>query len=195
MATETYELRAIGICGQQYGECVQHFTSDNVTANDTFVSGTSLINSWIASCLNAWLNMLPQDYSLMRLVARRVITKPSAEPHVQFQLGDHPGQVPSDAGGLQLCPVLFLIPPIGIKSGGKIFLPGAAQTDIVSNQYGAGLKAAMLAYGALIVANFGVSGVHWQSAILSSKLHTASLTAAYRISPRFGFQKRRRIPI
>lgn len=195
MATETYELRVQGVVKQERNECVMHFQSDNVTANDTLVNGQSLIDSWTTNVMAAFLACLPSSYYLDRLAARRV-TKPSAVAHLQYELEQNVGTSSSNtASSDQICPSIFLIPPMGTKSGGKIFMPVAGNLDFVDNQVQAGYITAIATFMGLQVVNFGVSGVHWQQVVYSRKLAIASHVLAWNVSPRIGFQNRRRAPI
>lgn len=195
MATETYELRVEGMVNTEYNECVLHFQSDNVTANDTEINSESLVQSWITSIKALWLAMMPANYWLDRLAARRVLLAPSYVAHRQFQPFTEIGTRATTAITNNLCPSVFLIPPMGVKSGGKVFLPGIGQADVINNQYVAGYLTAFEACFDAMIANFGVSGVHWQMAIVSRKLVQAHLVKDYQISSRLGFQGKRRSPV
>lgn len=195
MATETYELRAEGLLQTEYNECVMHFTSDNVTADDTEVNATSLLNSWKTSLQTLWLNMFPADYQLTRITTRRAFPKPSFVAHLQYEFNANAG---NDIGGSisqNLCPSVFLIPPAGVKSGGKVFLPCIGATRVSSNLYTAAYITIIDAYFNAAIVNFGVSGVHWQMAIFSRKLTQAHNVMAFQLSSRLGFQGKRRKPL
>jgi hypothetical protein len=195
MATELYELSVQGNHNGQFIENVLHFQGDNLTINETFPSGRDLVASWTTNIKALWLACLPATYTLDRLAARRVIAKPSAVYHTQNQRGTNPGTFGSVAASYQLCPTVFLVPPSGIKSGGKIFMPAIDITAINGNIYTAPYIAAINAMMSAATNNFGVTAITWQQAIFSRKLISYSLVSAWTLSTRIGFQSRRRKPV
>lgn len=195
MATETYELIVQGVSVQERNECVLHFTSDNVTANDTLDNGESLIDSFHTNIMPLWLACMPVSYYVDRLAARRVITKPSAVAHRQYENNEQEGTLDSNAASDQLCPSVLLIPPTGTKSAGRCFMPSVGRNQIVDNLYIAGYQTVIDALFAAMTANFGVSGKHWQLAVYSRKFNSATLAQAWQLSSRLGFQKNRRAPV
>lgn len=195
MATETYELVVQGVVQQERSEVVMHFESDNVVANETFTNATSLVTSWRTNVIAAFLNCLPNAYILERLAARRAHPKPSAVAHWQYDYGAQQGAIGANVVGDQVCPSIFLVPPMGTKSGGRIFMPCVDITSVFNNQYAAGYVTLINSFMALQTANFGVSGVHWQQVVYSRKLNTSSHVLSWNLSSRIGFQKRRRSPV
>lgn len=195
MATETYQLSVQGVSAQERNEVVMHFQSDNVTANETYTNGKSLITSWMTNVAPNFLACLPSTYYIDRVAARRANPKPSAVPHEQFDQGSQSGGRGGSVVGNQTCPVIFLVPPMGTKSGGRIFMPCVDDASIISNAYQTAYIASIVSYMNLQIANFGVSGIHWQQVIYSRKHNTSVHVLAYNLSPRIGFQKRRRSPV
>lgn len=195
MATETYQLAISGLAGNEYVENILHFISSTADTNDTIGTGTSLINSWHTNIKNLWMATLPSSYSLERLAARRVIIKPSATPHKQYEFGTEFGSLGTDQTGDQVCPSVFLIPPMGTKSGGRVFMPAVGQAQIANSTFAAGYITAINSLFAAMTANFGVSGAQWQLAIYSRKLNQSHLALSWTLSPVIGFQSRRRVPI
>ncbi len=195
MATETYQMTISGVAANEYVENVMHFTTTTAVADDTMGNGTNLLASWETNIRTKWLAILPDQYSLQRITARRVITKPSVTTHRQYDLGAFFGTLGSDTGGDQVCPVIFLIPPMGVATGGKIFLPTVGNAQISNNAYVAGYKTAVNTLMAALTANFGTSGFIWKLAIFSRKLQQARDAMAWTLSPAIGFQGRRRLPL
>lgn len=192
MATELYELSVEGIHNGQFVENVMHFVGDNLTANDTWESGYDLLHSWETNIVSLWQACLPQSYQVTRTTARRILVKPSVVAHTQYQMGDLPGTGATDAASYQLCPSVFLVPPLGVKSGGRVFMPAISVVDINGNVYASGYVANINALFTAMTANFGTGSITWQMAILSRKLGTYALVKAWGLSPVIGFQSRRR---
>ncbi len=192
MATELYELTVQGIHAGQYVENVLHFEGDNLTANDTWTNAGDLVASFAANILGTWLSALPPTYQVTRLAARRAVGKPSVVRRIQYQAGSQVGTLGTEASTLGLCPCVFLIPPIGIKSGGKVFMPCVPESQIIGNAYQSGYVTILQNLFNLMQANFGTGSITWQQAILSRKNNTFSLAISYRFSPVIGFQGKRR---
>lgn len=194
MATENYQLSIQGSVQGQYNECVLCFQSSGLTSNDTLDAGGNLINAFITHGQALWLAMLPTSYSLDVLAARRAFPHPSATAHVQNQAFAVGGTRGSDTTAYNLCPSVFLVPPSGVKSGGRVFLPCVPQGDIVNNSYVTAYANAVTAYFAAAISGFAGSGTNWQLAIYSRKNVSAALVNSFGLSERLGYQSRRRRP-
>lgn len=190
MAIETYELRIFGVAGVQTQESIIHFTGTGLTANDTFRSGQNLVNGFFTSVLSAWLDCCAQNYSVLKLTARRVSSKPSAEAFASFGPGIWQGSIADDPIGNQLRPSMFLVPTMGTKSGGRIFMPSCPDTQIINNQYQANYVTATGALGTILVAGFTNSPITWQTVVWSRKHLSGSVVTATQMSPVLGYQKR-----
>jgi hypothetical protein len=192
VATETYELRVQGLSGQQYVESVLHFQGTGVTANDTLGNGTHLINAWVAHLHSFWLGMMPISYYVQLLTTRRVSAKPSGQVNKQYQAFTQPGVRGSSAVGLNACPSVFLTPAMGVKSGGRVFLPSVGVGDVVNSQYLAGYSTAVSNFFTPAVTGVVDGGTTWNIAIFSRKLLSTSPAQNFTLSPRLGFQGKRR---
>jgi len=192
MSTELYELTLEGVHNLQAVENVMHFEGDNLTANDTYTNGGDLLTSFIAAVLPSWLGCLPPSYQATRITARRAITKPSVVRHTQFGVGVQLGSLGTEATSYNLCPCVFLIPPLGTKSGGKIFMPCVPEGQIIGNTYQTSYTTAIGVLMSIMLTNFGTGSITWISAILSRKHNTFSQTSNWRLSPVIGFQGKRR---
>lgn len=195
MATENYLLSIQGSVGGQYNECVLCFQSAGLSSTDTLDSAGDLVNAFVAHGQTTWLAMLPATYSLDVLSARRAFPKPSAQAYVQNQAFSVNGTRGTSATAYNLCPSVFLVPPMGTKSGGRVFLPCVGQADIVNNQYIAGYITAIDNFFGAATSGYAGSGTNWQLAIYSRKHVSASLAQSWALSPRLGFQSRRRRPV
>jgi hypothetical protein len=84
---------------------------------------------------------------------------------------------------------------MGIKSGGKIFMPAISTAAVNGNLLQAAYLAAIDNFMQLAMTNFGTTAVTWQLAIYS-RLHDAtSLVLDYNMSTRLGFQIKRQKPV
>ncbi len=194
MATENYLLSIQGDVNGQYNECILCLQSSGLSSVDTLGEGGDLINAFIAHGQAAWLNMLPATYSLMSLSARRAFPKPSAQAHTQNQAFAVIGTRGTSATTYNVCPSVFLIPQMGVKSGGRVFLPCVPQGDIVNGAYVAGYRTAIDTFFGTAITGWAGSGTNWQLAVFSRKNVSASIVASFGPSSRIGFQGRRRKP-
>ncbi len=195
MSQELYELALQGNHNGQFVETILHVQGDNLTANETLTNGEDLLDGFDGNITGLWCGCMPASYTLERLAARRINPVGSATAHLQYTRTAHPGTLGTVAAAYQLCPTLFLIPTIGTKTGGKIFIPAIASTMVGSNTYSSTFLTAIDTLMAALTANFGNNTPTWQLAVYSRKLTTWSAVVSWQMSTRFGFQKRRRYPI
>ena len=195
MATENYLLSIQGSVNGQYNECVQCFQSSGVTSTDTLDAATDLITAWIAHAKSFWLAMFPNSYVLDLLTARRAFPSPSAVAYQQFQYFVETGTRGASATAYNICPSVFLIPPMGVKTGGRTFLPAVSASDIVNNAPISAYTTAVQSYFTAAISGLAGSGTNWQLGIFSRKNTSVSLVASSQLSPRIGFQSRRRRPV
>jgi len=194
MATQTYELRIVGSHQAEPLENVLHFQGVGVDPDDTFAAGANLIAGWIANLEALWLAMLPGTYNLVQYQARRSTPAPSWVTKVGYPVFTKTGSRASTGESMQLCPSIFLVPAMGTKSGGKIFLPAVAQGDIVNNAKIAGYATAISNFETALIAGFTQAGIQWASVVFSRKLLTSSLVITAHTTPLLGYQKNRRSP-
>jgi hypothetical protein len=195
VATEYYALTIEGVLTTSYRENVLSFQGSGLTADNTAVNGASLISAWQASIQAAWLACVPPDYALTQLTARRISSSPSVVVKSQYQSFAVTGTRGTAAASQNLAPVIFLIPPTGVKSGGKIFMPAVDVADVNNNAYAGGYLTATSALLSAMIAPFSASGINWQLAVWSRRLRVGHLILSFSRSPRFGFQGKRRKPV
>lgn len=195
MAEELYELSVVGNLNGEANECVMHFIGNNLTANDTQASAVDLLNSWAANIRSLWLPPLPASYQIDLLQARRVVPKFGQGAYIQMQKGSFPGTGGSNMCGYQLCPTIFLVPPMGTKSGGKVFFPSIPAARIAGNAPSALWISQINSLFNAMATNFGTGAITWVQGILSRKLGTYSAVMNHTISARLGFQSKRRKPV
>lgn len=195
MATENYLLSIQGNVSGSYNEVVMCFQSAGLASNDTLSAGANLIQAWLANAEAKWLACLPPSYFVNNYSARRAFPKPSAVANFQYQAFAKPGTRGIAAGGYNLCPCVHLIPPMGTKSVGKVFMPAVAAGDIVNNQYIAGYTTVInTLFSQLATTGLAGSGTLWHLGIFSRKNISVSLVTAFGQSEAIGFQGRRRKP-
>lgn len=191
MATDHYQLRVLGLHQFEYNECVMHFKGDNLTVANYMENAQDLVTAWINNALSFWMDLFPESYTLMRCTAKKASAGGGGEYSTQFQWGDQLGQVAGPAASQQLCPVVRLIPPMGIKTAGKMFLPCIAASQISGNQVNSTWLTNLDNYMNVVLTTFSDSSILWQQEIFSRKDGTFSLVQSYDTSPIIGFQRRR----
>lgn len=195
MPDELHRVEWRGQLGGQFRENVMYFRILGAT-NDTPYDNANQLLAFINSSLKAsFLAALPGEYELDAILARRIKPTPGNyaavdyEPHTQS--GSRSGGVVSE----QLCPCVTMIPPMGTKSGGRIFLPAVSKTDIQKNVPLAGYVTVVNTMMAAFVAGGSVAGGTASIAIYSRKLNTVSAVMSYHLSPVLGYQRRRSHPV
>lgn len=191
MATDWYQLRVQGIHQTEYNECVLHFKGVNLDVADYVQNAQDLLATFEANWTSNWLNLLPESYCLMRLSAKKKSAGGGGEVVTEYQYGDNLGTVGGGAASQQLCPVITLIPPMGIKSAGRMFLPCIAEGQIAANVVNTAWKTAVASIMATFIAGASNSSINWTQAIYSRRTSSFSDVVDYSLSPTVGFQRRR----
>lgn len=191
MATDYYQLRVQGLHQAEYNECVMHFRGVNLTAADYIANAQDLILSWQSECQEKWLDLMPETYQILRLSAKKASVGGGGEVTGPYQMAEAPGNISGGAASQQLCPVLLLIPPMGIKTAGKIFLPAIAESQIAANVVNSTWITNAGVLMSQMITGFTNSGITWDLAIFSRKNVSFSECVDYSLSPIVGFQRRR----
>jgi len=194
MATELYQLALSGIHLSSYWQNILHFEGGNLSAGDVIVNAQDLLDSWATNIEAAFMAMLPSTVYLNRLEARRIAAGGGIGIVTQYDPFTVPGGVSGAASSQQLCPIVRLIPPMGVKSAGKFFLPAIAESDINGNTPIAGWLTRLNTLMAAMLTDFGTGSITWQIAVYSRKLDSHSLALSYDTSEIVGFQRRRQRP-
>lgn len=196
MANECYLMEICGRQDQEYNQCSLHFAGTGLTANDTLVSGKSLIDSWRSAIEDEWLGCLPDSYNLQALQVRKISPAGSAQVRFVYPDDSYVGTLGSTCVSNAVCPAVRLIPPMGFNQGGRVFMPSIASTMIQGNVYDATYNTAInLLFGDMI-SNFSITGgVTWQQAIYSRKTATYAVVTSWDQSAIIGFQRRRARPL
>jgi len=194
MANRCYQLSIEGVLGASYRANILHFQSAGTVDTDTVAAAESLCSAFDASLKALWLATLPASYQLINLAARRVDMLPSATAYLTYGVGSTIGTRGSNGCGQQTCPSIFLIPTMGVKSGGRIFWPSIPDGDLVTSSFSAGWQTAVNAVLTAAIAGITAAGITWTLAVYSRKLNLISNIASHTFSPVVGFQSRRRKP-
>lgn len=195
MANRCYQLTLEGLVQGSYKACVLHFQSTGTNDNDTLAGAESLVNGFNTSAVTNFLATQAATYFLTRLVARRVITKPSATACKQYLVGTQVGTRPNPSTALQTCPSVLLVPTMGVKSGGRIFLPSLSVGDLNANVYLTAYLTAVNTFINGLVSGFTNSGITWTLAIFSRKTGGISNVSSHSMSPVIGYVGKRRKPV
>lgn len=195
MATGLYRLDIRGNLAGQYRENVLHFQGTGITPIAPWTDAKEVLVSFDANYLASWLGVLPPDYQVDALVCRQVGPIPGSYSIFDYVDGEQVGQRGAEAASEQLCPCVTLIPTLGVKSAGRVFLPAVDKSDIQANVPTGGYKTAVTnLFNALIAGNSFLGG-NLALCIYSRKLNTASAISTFQLSPVLGYQRRRATPV
>lgn len=194
MATEYYVLQICGAVDVSEMMTTMVFKGTGVTANDTLDNGLDLLAAWESSAIGPWLAFNSDHYQVRRITARRVSPHGSAVASEPFQTGEYPGANANECSALQTAPAVRLIPGTLGNTAGRCFLPSPPTDMINNNGYAAGYVTDVATYFDNMQS--GISDAFtWTLAIHHRKTDTFSDVVGHNLSPRFGFQGRRRYPI
>ena len=195
MATGLYRLDIRGNLAGQYRENVIHMQGVGITAVSPWNDAKEVLVAWNATFKSLWLDMLPPDYQLDAVVARQLgpVTGPY---HIfDYQDGAEVGQAGTEAVSEQLCPCITLIPTLGVKSAGRIFLPAVDKADYQLNVPTSGFKTRVTAFVNAMIAGVTFLSGTVSIGIYSRKLNTMNNDSTYSLSPLVGYQRRRARPV
>lgn len=195
MAIGLYRVDFRGNLVGQFRENVFHLRLDPEPAANPFDTANAIALALNTTFKPLWLAMLPSDYALDAMLVRRL--GPTGGPYaiIDYQSGVAIGTRDTDTAGQQLCPCVTLIPPMGVKSAGRFFLPAVGKTQIQMNVYTAGYRTAVSNFFTPLIAGFSVSGGTATLAIFSRKTNTSSTAVTFNLSPALGYQRKRARPI
>lgn len=194
MADELYLLKIHGNHAGQHNEMGLYCHGSNLTLGEVYDNAIDLLNSFETQGLPEFLDLMPASYHCERISARRVVPAGGVEAVKQYQDGQFPGTIAGGAASNQLCPAIRLIPPMGTKSAGRMFLPAIAESSITSNVPTSGWVTQVGSFISAIISNFGQASIIWLVAVYSTKLGTYVNAVTHDISPTVGFQSRRNRP-
>lgn len=195
MSDELHRVEWRGALAGQYRCNVMHFHLLNPTADLPFGNANSLANWLHTNIKPKFLLCLPDDYILESLSVRRLGPTAGQYAQIDYAPQSQPGTRTGPAVSEQLCPCVTLIPPMGVKSAGRIFLPAVAKPDVNMNTYLAGYVTVVNNLMAAMVAGGTVAGGTTNIVIYSRKLNAASIVASYHLSTVIGYQRRRAHPV
>jgi len=195
MATALYRVEFRGNSSAQFNECVMHWLATGITLGSAFDEANSLVQLMDSTFKPLWLAMLPDTYSLNAILARRIGPTAGEYAIVDYQDVTEVGTRGSGTTANQVCPCVTLIPPMGVKSAGRVFLPCVSPTQINLNVFQAGYITAVSNFFTPAIAFTSFLGGNVQLAIFSRKLNTSHEVSAFQLSPVIGFQRKRGRPI
>jgi len=194
MATELYLLEIHGTHTSEFWQCNLYFEGDNLSAGDVIVNARDLVSNWLNNAETQWLDMIPETCTMERLVARRVDVGGGISIVHQYLYGNVIGNATGGSSGYQLCPIVRLIPPNGVKSAGRFFLPAISESDINDNTVDAGWVTRLAALMNTMIGGMSDGAITWTQAIYSRKLNQYHKAMDFDTSPIIGWQSRRRRP-
>jgi hypothetical protein len=195
MPDELHRVEWRGNLAGQYRDNVMHWRITGATNDTPFANSNALVQFLHTSIRPSFMACLPPDYSLDSIFARRIGPTTGQYASVDYAAGSQPGGRASAAVSEQLCPCITLIPPMGVKSAGRIFLPAVAKTDINLNVPLAGYVTVVNTFMNACIAGGTVAGGSAIMVIYSRKLNTNNNISGYHLSPAIGYQRRRSHPV
>jgi len=196
MANATYQLTITCTHFQQFVENTLCFIGDTADGTQTYQEGQDLIDAFTGGPETEWRACLPPTVRIDRYSTRCLLPSgPSLGAHKQVVNSALVGTSGTAAQSENLCPVMNLIPPMGIKSQGRVYMPCIAKEDINDNVYTGGYITAMNALFDELIAGISNSSIVWKLAIYSKKNGTSARAISHSLSAAIGFQGRRRRPI
>jgi hypothetical protein len=194
MAIGLYRTEWRGNLKGQFRENVIHYRLNPDPGTNGFDTANDLLIALNSTFLSLWLNMLPPDYSLSAIFARQIGPVGGSYATIDFEEGTQVGTRGTEAASQQLCPCITLIPGIGVKSSGRIFLPAVDKADYSMNAPSIPFQGAVAAFMNPSIAGFSVAGGTASIAIFSRKLNTSNEVSTYHLSPVIGYQRKRARP-
>jgi len=195
MAIELHRVEFRGNLAGQYRENVTHWNILSPATSVAFTNSNAIAGFIHTSIRPLFLACLPPDYSLDAIFVRRLGPTGGPYANVDYASGSQPGSRGTIAVSEQLCPCVTMIPPMGVKSAGKLFMPAVDKGDVNLNVYLAGYVTVVNTFMAACVAGGSVVGSTTNMVIFSRKLNTQNPIASYHLSPVIGYQRRRAHPI
>lgn len=191
MATDYYRLRVQGLHQTEYNECVMYFKGVNLDVADYLENAADLNSAWLGDAQPLWNALLPDSQQTLRISAAKASAGGGAEITQQYALGGQAGGVAGGAAAQQLCPVIRLIPAMGVKTAGKIFLPAIAESQVDGNAVNATWLSNVAALIATLIGGMQAGSITWTLVVYSRKNGTFSDVLTHDTSPIIGFQRRR----
>lgn len=195
MAIGLYRTEWRGQLAGQFRENVIHWRMNPDPGGNGYDTSEAIIVALNATFKPLWLAMTPPDYGLDAIFARQIGPLTSSYASVDYAANIATGTRGTQAVSEQLCPCVTLIPPMGVKSAGRCFLPAVDQADINLNVPTAGYLTAVGNFFNAAIAGISVAGGTMSIAIFSRKLNTSSEVSSFNLSPAIGYQRRRARPI
>ena len=193
MAIECYELKITAKLAQQDVLNVLHYNVDNDTDATSAALAGQLIQDWFLAMEGAWLGILPPDYELRHLYARRVIGGSGDGVWQEFPGGTTNGTLGTHTGPAAISPIIKLYGGMTDPYQGRIFLPGIAENMIVDDIY----QAAWIAASEDLIATIGSiaeSAKTFTLAIRRRSNNTSQDVTSMNVSPIRGLMGSRRTP-
>lgn len=195
MATGLYRAEWRGNLNGQFRENVMHFRIDPDPAGNPYDNANALASVLDVTFRPLWLGVNSGSYGLDAIVTRRL--GPTGGPYaiIDYSPFVELGTRGSTAVSEQLCPCVTLIPPMGVKSAGRCFLPSVAKADINMNVYLAAYRTAVNSLFNALISGFTVSGSPCKLAIFSRKLNVSHDVISFNLSSALGYQRKRATPV
>jgi hypothetical protein len=199
MAQQTYQLVLTGNCAGQFVQNILHFRIDDNGFTNRLLAAKGLIDGFIAEGLvSAWVAMLPEEYILKSIKARRV-TNGGGPEWIDVSADGEQGTSGDNMQMSGAGPVIIWFTDGGPRRVGKTFLPGISIDNVDGGEIKASFLTALRSSAILFNANFAATGGGNPTCTLCIPRHNdlsvRSLVVEVTVSKNVGQQRRRQLPV
>jgi len=193
MATDVYQLTALGQSAGQFFENVLHFTNGVTSSPDPTTAANDLIAAFQSECEPQLSDCLSTDSSITGYKAKRINN--GGSPTIAVPQTPVPGTTAGTAS-TSATASLLLVP--FIRSGkfytGKVFIPGLSESVLTGNVIGAGQRSNVETFAGAME-SFSLGSGTWQFVIWSRTVSLPFFPYDFNVSAKVGIQRRRLRPV
>jgi len=199
MANQTYQFVLTANSSGQFVQNVLHYRMDDDSFADRLLAAKGLIDGWIAAVkAPVWLAMLPEEYILKSLKARRV-TNGGGPEWLDTSLDGEEGTAGSGAQMSGAGPTIIWNTDGGAKRVGKTFLSGIPDVWVNGGEITAAALSSLNALASAFSGSFAAVGGSTPTCTFciprSNDPSVRSLVVAAQVSKIIGQQRRRQLPV
>lgn len=199
MANQTYQLIITGTCCDQFVQNIVHYRMDDDSFANRLLAAKGLIDGFLsAGQIDSWLAMLPEEYVVKSLKARRLSNGGGPE-YLDVSLAGQQGGFGDEASTPSTGPTIIWFTDGGTRRIGKTFLSGIAAANQDGGEIIAGaistLDSAAETFRQPFPAVGGTTPTCTFCIPRSNDVATRSLVVGHAISKDLGTQRRRQLPV
>ena len=199
MALETYQFIITGNCAGQFVQNIFHFRMDDASYVNRLLAAKGLIDGWLAAnYMDQWTSIVPEEYIVKSLKARRV-TNGGGPEYVDISVDGTTGEADDDMQMSGAGPVIIWNTDGGARRVGKTFVPGISTTNVDGGEITETFVATVLAAAETLRVPFPAVGGTTPTCTMciprKNDPGTRSLIVQSQVSKDVGQQRRRQLPV